>query len=309
MTTVFLEAFVSLLFADSERWDEIIIHDGLNQLTFANFDVNFDPALAQFDFNDPAFAGINFNNLNFDFTSNADGNTGTKDLNEPAGQPSSPLHNTPPLSISMGSFSDGQDEREPMLPSKTPGTTSSAPPVSSHSNPSISSSSTCSVSLHPSVISELQVALANGNAATCATTHAQCNPLLPTQCFCECIKAVPKCDIPAAQQKTMQEARLVASAQAKCLQDDILLLVSKQKDMMTELAQKHSLTVEHIKGLLSINSNYKPQKLLGRIQVLTYLKAQEVNTSLPPGQKLKAHELHKLVNKDPNLLALSEDKV
>ncbi|KIK66996.1 hypothetical protein GYMLUDRAFT_238347 [Collybiopsis luxurians FD-317 M1] len=126
------------------------------QLPLANFDfnLNFNPALAQINFNDPAFADFNFQDPAF-----SEVDTGHVDFNftEHSGQPSSPSCDTLPAAVSMGT--------------------------------------TASTSLTPSVTTsllidlELQIALVNSNPSTHATTHAQRNPLLPTQCPCEHIKA------------------------------------------------------------------------------------------------------------------------
>ncbi|KAF9077304.1 hypothetical protein BDP27DRAFT_1413728 [Rhodocollybia butyracea] len=137
------------------------------------------------------------------------------------------------------------------------------------------------------------------------TTHAQRNPLLPTQS----VRARPKRKLDPVQARTMNEAKAEKQRLAMLARDDILKLAMEFEENIKGLAEKHSVTVEYLKGLMSMASKYKRKRAAGRMQALIHLKGKEINSTLPTGSKLKAPALRKLVEEDEELRTLSGEKV
>lgn len=124
----------------------------------------------------------------------------------------------------------------------------------------------------------------------------------------------------------MNEAKAEKQRLAMLARDDVLKLAMEFEENIAGLAQKHSVTVEYLKNLMSMASKFKRKRAAGRMQALVHLKAKEINPStyprplyhisgaeytiaLPIGSKLKAPALRKLVDEDSALLALSDDKI
>ncbi|KAJ3747785.1 hypothetical protein DFH05DRAFT_1541287 [Lentinula detonsa] len=137
------------------------------------------------------------------------------------------------------------------------------------------------------------------------TTHAQRNPLLPTQS----IRPHPKRTLDPVQARTMNEAKAEKQRLAMLARDDVLKLATEFEQNVASLAEKHAVSVEYLKGLMSMASKFKRKRAPGRMQALVHLKAKEVNASLPVGGKLKAPALRKLVDEDEALLMISDDKI
>ncbi|KAF9060852.1 hypothetical protein BDP27DRAFT_1193649, partial [Rhodocollybia butyracea] len=137
------------------------------------------------------------------------------------------------------------------------------------------------------------------------TTHAQRNPLLPTQSLC----AHPKRTLDPVQARTMNKAKAEKQRLTMLARDDVVKLAEEFEENIAGLAQKHSVTVEYLKGLMSMTSKYKRKRATGRMQALVYLKGKEVNLTLPPGSKLKAPALRKLVDEDEELRTISDEKI
>ncbi|KAJ3791303.1 hypothetical protein GGU11DRAFT_836785, partial [Lentinula aff. detonsa] len=137
------------------------------------------------------------------------------------------------------------------------------------------------------------------------TTHAQRNPLLPTQS----IRPHLKRTLDPVQARTMNEAKAEKQRLAMLARDDVLKLATEFEQNVAGLAEKHSVSVEYLKSLMSMASKFKRMRAPGRMQALVHLKAKEVNASLPVGGKLKAPALRKLVDEDEALLMISDDKI
>lgn len=155
------------------------------------------------------------------------------------------------------------------------------------------------------------------------TTHAQRNPLLPTQS----VRARPNRTLDPVQARTMNEAKVEKQRLAMLARDDVLKLAMEFEQNIASLAEKHAVSVEYLKSLMSMASKFKRKRAPGRMQALVHLKAKEVNAgkcflpafihitlaerivALPVGGKLKAPALRKLVDEDEALLRLSDDKI
>ncbi|KAJ4496532.1 hypothetical protein C8R41DRAFT_866151, partial [Lentinula lateritia] len=137
------------------------------------------------------------------------------------------------------------------------------------------------------------------------TTHAERNPLLPTQT----IRARAARHLDAVQSRTMHEAKVEKQKLDSLLKQDIIKLMTTFEEMTASLAHKHHRTPAYVKELISTTSHLSPQRATGRMQALIHIKSKEVNSTLPVGSKLKAPALRKLVDEDVELLALSNEKV
>ncbi|KAJ3712395.1 hypothetical protein C8R42DRAFT_647560 [Lentinula raphanica] len=254
-----------------------------------------------FDFNDPAFDG-----LDFDYA-------GAVSLNADLGDHSGSNESFPPPSTfqdpvpTLAADYDNQDE----LP--TSATTDSndqhavsttatdveklLPPISAA--PDLSPSSTSSL---------LEKALEHSGPFPKhrPTTHADRNPLLPTQ---ERRQRPPKRVLTPAQLRTMQEGKAAKQRQNLLLKTDILDLLDKHEQAIEELASKHSVEADYIKKLIIPVTKLKEKKAVGRRQALVYMKGKEVNEGLAAGSRLKAPALNRLVEEDDELLSISDEKL
>ncbi|KAF9045876.1 hypothetical protein BDP27DRAFT_1434558 [Rhodocollybia butyracea] len=138
------------------------------------------------------------------------------------------------------------------------------------------------------------------------TSHAQQNPLLPTQAV---HTRPPKRQLDPAQACTMNEAKAAKQAMAMLVKQNVVRLIEDYEENIANLAKKHSVRIEYMKHLITTASNLKRKRAPGRIQALVHIKAQEVNASLPVGSKLKAPELRKLVEQDDELVNMSDEKL
>ncbi|KAF9058596.1 hypothetical protein BDP27DRAFT_1432503 [Rhodocollybia butyracea] len=137
-------------------------------------------------------------------------------------------------------------------------------------------------------------------------SHAERNPLLPTQA----VRARPsKRQLDPVQARTMNEAKAAKQALALLVKKDVIRLLEDQEERVASLADKHSVTIDYIKRLITTTSGLKRKRAPGRMQALVHIKAQEVNASLPVGSKLKAPALRKLVDLDDELLEISDEKL
>ncbi|KAF8828334.1 hypothetical protein HHX47_DHR4000548 [Lentinula edodes] len=137
------------------------------------------------------------------------------------------------------------------------------------------------------------------------TTHAERNPLLPTQT----IRARAARHLDAVQSRTMHEAKVEKQKLDLLLKQDVIKLMTTFEEMTASLAHKHHRTPAYVKELISTTSHLSRQRATGRMQALIHIKSKEVNSTLPVGSKLKAPALRKLVDEDAELLALSDEKV
>ncbi|KAJ4463658.1 hypothetical protein C8J55DRAFT_494266 [Lentinula edodes] len=193
----------------------------------------------------------------------------------------------------------------PHLFDDTPPAFDETPPTTPKT-PQLPSSSSNSASTNMVSTATLNRALENRSyLARQATTHAERNPLLPTQA----IRARRSHHLDPVQSRTMNEAKAEKQRLDLLLKQDALKLMNEYEEMIAALAYKHSRTPEYVKALISTASHLSRQRATGRMQALVHIKSLEVNPSLPVGKKLKAPALRKLVEEDPELLALSDDKV
>ncbi|KAJ3848694.1 hypothetical protein EV368DRAFT_86344 [Lentinula lateritia] len=152
----------------------------------------------------------------------------------------------------------------------------------------------------------LNCAAANPLLFSCQpTTHAERNPLLPTQS----IHARATRHLDAVQSRTMHEAKVEKQKLDLLLKQDVIKLMTTFEEMTASLAHKHHRTPAYVKELISTTSHLSRQKATGRMQALIHIESKEVNSTLPVGSKLKAPALRKLVDEDAELLALSDEKV
>ncbi|KAJ3805383.1 hypothetical protein F5876DRAFT_69847 [Lentinula aff. lateritia] len=140
--------------------------------------------------------------------------------------------------------------------------------------------------------------------ASCPTTHAERNPLLPTQS----IHARATRHLDAVQSRTMHEAKVEKQKLDLLLKQDVIKLMTTFEEMTASLAHKHHRTPAYVKELISTTSHLSRQKATGRMQALIHIESKEVNSTLPVGSKLKAPALRKLVDEDAELLALSDEQ-
>ncbi|KAJ3830821.1 hypothetical protein F5878DRAFT_648189, partial [Lentinula raphanica] len=90
---------------------------------------------------------------------------------------------------------------------------------------------------------------------------------------------------------------------------EVVKLLEEHEEKISSLAETHSVSVEVVKRMFSVASDYKHKRAAGRMQTLIHIKAQEINANRPVGSKLKAPEIREEVKKDKALLALSDEKL
>lgn len=75
----------------------------------------------------------------------------------------------------------------------------------------------------------------------------------------------------------MNEAKAAKQAMAMLVKQDVVGLVESYEENIANLAQKHSVSIEYVKRLITTASDLKGKRAPGRIQALVHIKAQEVN--------------------------------
>ncbi|KAJ3740350.1 hypothetical protein DFH05DRAFT_1545796 [Lentinula detonsa] len=254
----------------------------------------------EFDFSSINYNEFDFSSINFDDPMLVDA---FNSLDYGNGMSGSNLGNSDPTA---GSRVDTDDpgNMSSFLPSESP--SSNLSPASGgvsalgHQNSPASTGNTPSNSISAPVLVPK-----TGFTSFEPTTHAQRNPLLPTQN----IRPHPKRTLDPVQARTMNEAKAEKQRLAMLARDDVLKLATEFEQNVASLAEKHAVSVEYLKGLMSMASKFKRKRAPGRMQALVHLKAKEVNASLPVGGKLKAPALRKLVDEDEALLMISNDKI
>ncbi|KAJ3717528.1 hypothetical protein C8R42DRAFT_724442 [Lentinula raphanica] len=277
----------------------------------------------QFDFNDPAFNGLDFGGSFLPFP-------GLENDNAPL----------PPDGIQHPLPTSGTTDLSPLFPSSsssaevlpTMGTPHLSPPLTSSSSSSakvLPTTGTPHLSPPPTSLSSSAEVVPTSESPELSrltssssldkmldrsapfptyrpTTHAERNPLLPTQ---EVQQRPPKRTLTTAQIRSMQEGKAAKQRQNLLLKADIVDLLEKHEQAIEELASKYSVEADYIKKLIIPVSKMKEKKAVGRGQALIYLKGKEVNEGLAVGSRLKAPALSRLAADDEELQSISDEKL
>ncbi|KIK21553.1 hypothetical protein PISMIDRAFT_12179 [Pisolithus microcarpus 441] len=121
----------------------------------------------------------------------------------------------------------------------------------------------------------------------------------------------PRCSrqISEAQKASWAIARQQRAAKKALLDNAVQEYLMQQTSKLEEIASKHSITVEYLKGLIGGQMHYHNPRKVQRHNVLLHTKALEVNTDRPSGTKYSLTEIQKMVKDDERLQNLMQEEL
>ncbi|KAI5991174.1 hypothetical protein EDD15DRAFT_2131600, partial [Pisolithus albus] len=106
-------------------------------------------------------------------------------------------------------------------------------------------------------------------------------------------------------------ARKVAAEQRRAKQqaisDAVAELLEEQETCINEIAKAHSVLPEKVRLLITGETHYRKRREESLANTLVHIKARQVNSDLPCGQKFQLKELQEMVANDPDLQNLDEE--
>ncbi|KAI5985939.1 hypothetical protein EDD15DRAFT_2175393 [Pisolithus albus] len=106
-------------------------------------------------------------------------------------------------------------------------------------------------------------------------------------------------------------ARKVAAEQRRAKQqaisDAVAELLEEQETRINEIAKAHSVLPEKVRLLITGETHYRKRREESLANALVRIKARQVNSDLPCGQKFQLKELQEMVANDPDLQNLDEE--
>ncbi|KIK20518.1 hypothetical protein PISMIDRAFT_12899 [Pisolithus microcarpus 441] len=110
---------------------------------------------------------------------------------------------------------------------------------------------------------------------------------------------------------TQRTARKVASEQRRVKQqaisDVVAELLEEQETRINEIAKAHSILPEKVRLLINGETHYRNKQEESLANALVCIKARQVNTDRPRGQKFQLKELQEMVANNQNMQNLHED--
>lgn len=115
--------------------------------------------------------------------------------------------------------------------------------------------------------------------------------------------------ISEAQKASWAIARQQRAAKKALLDNAVQEYLTQQTSKLEEIASKHSITVEYLKGLIGGQTHYHNPRKVQRHNALLHAKALEVNIDRPSGTKYSLTEIQKMVKDDERLQNLTQEEL
>ncbi|KAI6014609.1 hypothetical protein BKA83DRAFT_4496475 [Pisolithus microcarpus] len=115
--------------------------------------------------------------------------------------------------------------------------------------------------------------------------------------------------ISEAQRASWAIARERRAAKKALLDKAVQEYLAQQTTKMEEIAFKHNVTVEYLKGLVGGETHYHSSQKVQRHNALLHAKALEVNADRPCGTKYSLKEIQQMVKDDERLQNLSQEEM
>ncbi|KAI6018895.1 hypothetical protein BKA83DRAFT_4057608 [Pisolithus microcarpus] len=119
----------------------------------------------------------------------------------------------------------------------------------------------------------------------------------------------PSRQISDAQRASWAIAREQRAAKKALLDKAMQEYLAQQTSKMEEIALKHNVTVEYLKGLVGGQTHYYSSRKVQRHNALLHAKALEVNADRPCGTKYSLKEIQQMVKDDERLQNLSQEEM
>ncbi|KAI6009988.1 hypothetical protein BKA83DRAFT_4029764, partial [Pisolithus microcarpus] len=115
--------------------------------------------------------------------------------------------------------------------------------------------------------------------------------------------------ISEAQRASWAIAREHRAAKKALLDKAVQEYLAQQTTKMEEIAFKHNVTVEYLKGLVGGETHYHSSQKVQRHNALLHAKALEVNADRPCGTKYSLKEIQQMVKDDERLQNLLQEEM
>ncbi|KAI6019243.1 hypothetical protein BKA83DRAFT_79241, partial [Pisolithus microcarpus] len=115
--------------------------------------------------------------------------------------------------------------------------------------------------------------------------------------------------ISEAQRASWAIAREHRATKKALLDKAVQEYLAQQTMKMEEIAFKHNVTVEYLKGLVGGETHYHSSRKVQRHNALLHAKALEVNADCPCGTKYSLKEIQQMVKDDERLQNLSQEEM
>ncbi|KIK17793.1 hypothetical protein PISMIDRAFT_40832, partial [Pisolithus microcarpus 441] len=112
-----------------------------------------------------------------------------------------------------------------------------------------------------------------------------------------------------AQRASWAIAREQRATKKALLDKAVQEYLAQQTSKMEEIALKHNVTVEYLKGLVGGQTHYYSSRKVQRHNALLHAKALEVNADRPCGTKYSLKEIQQMVKDDECLQNLSQEEM
>ncbi|KAI5985881.1 hypothetical protein EDD15DRAFT_2373791 [Pisolithus albus] len=115
--------------------------------------------------------------------------------------------------------------------------------------------------------------------------------------------------ISEAQKASWAIARQQRAVKKAVLDNAVQEYLTQQTSKLEEIAFKHNVTVEYLKGLVGGQTYYHNPRKVQRHNALLHAKALEVNTDRPTGTKYSLKEIQRMVKEDERLQNLTQEEL
>ncbi|KIK20248.1 hypothetical protein PISMIDRAFT_13138 [Pisolithus microcarpus 441] len=123
------------------------------------------------------------------------------------------------------------------------------------------------------------------------------------------IQPCPSRQMSEAQRASLAIAHEQRATKKALLDKAVQEYLAQQTSKMEEIALKHSVTVEYLKGLVGGQTHYYSSRKVQQHNALLHAKALEVNTGRPCGTKYSLKEIQQMVKDDEHLQNLSQEEM
>ncbi|KAF7965152.1 hypothetical protein HWV62_45392 [Athelia sp. TMB] len=135
------------------------------------------------------------------------------------------------------------------------------------------------------------------------TTWAKRNPTAKVQ-----PKRAPGPKLSTAERARRKAATAERNERATRLHDDVSEYIEESEEKYTEIAKRHSVTVDKVKELITAKTYYKSKRAPSLRNAIVHEFAETINSCLPKGSKKSLAEIQAMINEDGGVMEVTDER-
>ncbi|KAF7981821.1 hypothetical protein HWV62_31943 [Athelia sp. TMB] len=135
------------------------------------------------------------------------------------------------------------------------------------------------------------------------TTWAKRNPTAKVQ-----PKRAPGAKLSTAERARRKAATAERNERATRLHDDISEYLEESEEKYTEIAERHSVTVQKVKELITAKTYYKSKRAPSLRNAIVHEFAETINSCLPKGSKKSLAEIQAMIDEDGGIMEVTDER-